>query len=179
VPDSSTANQEAVKPGALAQTTPPVRSLDDMNTGAMVFELQGTVGELKESVANLARKLDTSEKRLEVAEKTASDIRDILKSLVPKIDDVVGFTKHAAPNFANKADMATLNAEIQKRPTRWQAVVALAALAAFAVALLNLGVYVAKMVVPSGASTTTITTAPSNSSVPPAKAGPTTKANQP
>ena len=133
------ANREPVLPGKLANITPVVRSFDEMNTGQMVFELQGTVGELREAVSNLSKELGSNQKRLEAAETTASDIKDILKTLIPKIDDIVGFTKHAAPNFANKADIATLNAEIQKRPTRWQSIVNFGVIVGLILALLTIG----------------------------------------
>lgn len=42
-------------PTEIAQATPTggLRSYDEMNTGQMVFELQGTVGEVKEAIAAL------------------------------------------------------------------------------------------------------------------------------
>ncbi|MCE9650247.1 MAG: hypothetical protein K8R18_11560 [Parvibaculum sp.] len=132
-------------PQSFAETTPRgLRSFDEMNTGQMVFELQGTVGEIKEAVAALSRSLETSEKRLEIAERTSADIKEILKALIPKIDDIVGFTKHAAPNFATKADIEKLDSAINKRPTRWQAVVDFALIAGLAGALLTLGSHIAK-----------------------------------
>jgi hypothetical protein len=62
----------------------------DFDTRQMVFELQGTVHE----------------------------IREVLRSLEPKIDDLAGFVKYRAPHLADKADLIRLEAEIQKRPTR-------------------------------------------------------------
>jgi hypothetical protein len=122
-PDS----QELKPPGSMAQTTPKsVRSYDEMNTHSMVFELQGTVGELKEAVATLGRTLDETSSRLETGERSMSEIKDQLTKLNPKIDDIGGFIKHGVPSLVTKADLADLKLEIEKRPTRRQAIVDIA-----------------------------------------------------
>jgi hypothetical protein len=47
-------------PTEIVQTTPKggTRSYDEINTGQMVFELQGTIGELRESIAALSRRVE-------------------------------------------------------------------------------------------------------------------------
>ena len=119
------ASQDAVVPGTLAQTT-PVRTFDEMNTGLMVFELQGTVGELKNAVSVLDGRLDKTDDRLEAIERLTADIKDQLSKLTPKIDDIAGFIKHGVPNLATKADNAALKLEIDKRPTRRQTILDIA-----------------------------------------------------
>jgi hypothetical protein len=50
---------EPPDPEAMAQTTPKgVRSYTDLNTHQMVFELQGTVHEMKQAVASLDRNVE-------------------------------------------------------------------------------------------------------------------------
>jgi hypothetical protein len=135
-------SSEAAPPKSLAQVTPKfARSYDEMNTSQMVFEMQGTIGELKEAITALGKAVEASDKRLEKTEKTSSDIKDILTALTPKIDNLVGFATHAAPNFATKADIATLTAEIALRPTRWQSLGHMALLAGLVAAILAIGAY--------------------------------------
>ena len=99
------------EPSEIAQTNPKgtTRSYDEMNTGQMVFELQGTVGEIKARIEGMER-----------------DIKESLRSLAPKLEDISGFVKHRAPNLMDKADLAEvkaeLKAEIAKRPTRRQSI---------------------------------------------------------
>ncbi len=58
--------------------------------------------------------------------RSVSDIKDVLRSLAPKVDDLAGFAKHRVPYLADKADLEVVQSrlllEIQKRPTRRQAV---------------------------------------------------------
>jgi hypothetical protein len=119
------------------------RSYDEMNTGNMVFELQGTVGELKEAVAALTRSVDRGFDRIETLERTAAEIRDTLRGLSPKIEDLSGFAKHRAPMLADKADLATLRSEltagIEKRPTRRQSVADIALIVGVISAAIALG----------------------------------------
>lgn len=70
-------------PSSLAQTPPRVqRSYDEMNTGAMVFELQGTVGEIKHAVATLEKTLDKGlaalEKKIDEHQKSLRWIEKIV-----------------------------------------------------------------------------------------------------
>lgn len=110
----------------IVQTTPKggTRSYDEMNTGQMVFELQGTVGELKESIASLTRIVEKGFSRVDGIEHSVTDIKDTLRALLPKLEDLVGFTKYRVPALAEKSDLvkaqAELKAEIDKRPTRRQ-----------------------------------------------------------
>ena len=64
--ETSQATSSTQVPDSVAQTTPrPVRSFDDMNTGHMVFELQGTVGEIKNAVKNLEKIVEKGFDRIE------------------------------------------------------------------------------------------------------------------
>jgi len=103
----------------IAQTTPKgvVRSYDEMNTGQMVFELQGTVGELKESIAALTRTVEKGFSRIDGVERTGTEIKEALRLLVPKLEDLAGFTKHRAPTLADKADLANLTQQAPSWPT--------------------------------------------------------------
>ena len=127
MPDPKPDSSGTTPPTSMAQTTPKgVRSYDEMNTGLMVFELQGTVGELKEAIAAVHRTLEATLKKVELSENTSKEIKGQLTALTPKIDDLVGFTKHGVPNLASKQDISDLKAEIEKRPTRRQAILDIA-----------------------------------------------------
>jgi len=140
-PKSEITQPAAAPPESVAQVTPKfARSYDEMNTGQMVFELQGTVGELKEAIHALTKTVEASNRRLENTERTTSDIKEALKALTPKLDDLVGFSKHAAPNFATKSDIATLSHEISQRPTRWQSLGHVALLVGLVAGILTIGV---------------------------------------
>ena len=56
---------------------------------------------------------------------SAAEVKELLRQLAPKIEDVAGFVKHRVPVLADKADLekmeAGLRTEIEKRPTRRQA----------------------------------------------------------
>jgi hypothetical protein len=135
-PPDSTEIAQAIPKGA-------TRSYDEMNTGQMVFELQGTVHELKEAIASLSRNVEIGFSRIDRIEKASSDIRESLRLLVPKIDDFVGFAKHRAPSLADKADLVTLKAdlklEIEKRPTRRQMVTDIALIVGLVTAAVTFG----------------------------------------
>ena len=128
MPESDSSAPRPPDSTEIAQATPKggTRSYDEMNTGAMVFELQGTVGELKEAIAALTRTVERGLGRVENVERSTGEIKEALRLLVPKLEDLAGFTKHRAPSLADKADLATLKAElkadIEKRPTRRQSV---------------------------------------------------------
>nr|WP_294507687.1 hypothetical protein [uncultured Rhodopila sp.] len=133
---------------------PEISRIPDELLGQIVFDLQGSVVETKSSVASLSRRVDegfarvedrfarvdesiarVEERlaradgvlpRLEAVERTTAEIKDILRALTPKVDDLVGFARHRAPDLADKAALvkieAELRAEIQARPTRRQAI---------------------------------------------------------
>ena len=90
----------------------------------MVFELQGTVGELKEAIAALTRTVEKSLNRVEIVEHTTGEIKEALRLIVPKLDDFAGFYKHRVPMLPDKSDInkmqTELKLEIEKRPTRRQ-----------------------------------------------------------
>jgi len=111
------------------------RSYDEMNTGPMVFELQGTVHEIKQSIASLTALVERGFGRIESLETSSAEIKEILRALPLKLDDLVGFTRHQAPQLADQTDImelggnlkaeivrveAHLKTEIDKRPTRYQ-----------------------------------------------------------
>jgi hypothetical protein len=111
---------------AVSGRVEPFRSFREVNTGMMVFELQGAVGQLRHAVSSIEARLAKSEARGEGIERATGQIRDLLEKLAPRIEDISGFIKHGAPNLANKTDVAALRSEIEKRPTRRQAVLDLA-----------------------------------------------------
>jgi len=121
--DAPEASGDQKPPAQFPQTAPKAtRSYDDMNTGHMVFELQGTVGEMKEAITALDRAVERGAGRIEGVERSMSEIKESLRLLAPKVDDLVGFTRHRGPTLADKADLANLKLEIEKRPTRRQTV---------------------------------------------------------
>jgi hypothetical protein len=131
-------------PRSVADAVPKVvRSFDEMNTGAMVFELQGTVGELKQAIVSLQMTLEGLGRRIDGTERTSSDIKTVLTNLVPKIEDLAGFVKHGAPSLATKDDVADLQTEIEKRPTRRQAILDIAWVVGLIAAAVTLGSRVA------------------------------------
>lgn len=141
----------------IAQATPKkgdVRSYDEMNTGTMMFELQGTVGEIKQAISDLSRTVERGLTRIENVERVSGEIKDALRLLVPKLEDLAGFTRHRAPTLADKADLANLKteamqgianlrsdfkAEIERRPTRRQAVFDIAWVVGLIAAAVTLG----------------------------------------
>jgi hypothetical protein len=126
------AGDTPLTPSQTPETSAPikVRSFDEMNTGQMVFELQGTIGEIKAAVLALTHTVDHGFNRIEGIERTTSEIKEALRGLTPKIDDLVGFTRHRAPDLASKADLVTLRSDLQTdinlRPTRRQAILDIA-----------------------------------------------------
>lgn len=136
-------------PEQFPQTTPKghLRSYDEMNTSQMVFELQGTVGELRSSMAQVINLLTANTARVEAAEKSSGEIKGMLHLLTPKLEDLAGFAKHRAPFLADKTDLATLKAgletEIGKRPTRRQSVTDVALIVGLIAGLLAIGAHFA------------------------------------
>lgn len=131
-------------PKSVADVVPKVvRSFDEMNTGTMVFELQGTVGELKQAIVSLQMAIEGLGRRIDGSERTASDIKAALTGLVPKIEDLSGFVKHGAPNLATKDEISDLQTEIEKRPTRRQAILDIAWVVGLIAAAVTLGARIA------------------------------------
>jgi hypothetical protein len=128
VSDRESQEQRPPAETEIAQTTPKglIRSYDEMNTGQMVFELQGTVHELKASITTLRQTVERGFARIEGLERTSTEIREVLRALDPKLENLAGFATHRAPHLADKADLVAmqgqLRAEIEKRPTRRQAI---------------------------------------------------------
>jgi hypothetical protein len=135
-------DREALEPRAtsergIAQTAPTgvPRSYNEMNTSSMVFELQGTVHEIKQSIASLAALVERGFGRTEGLEASSTEIKEVLRALPPKLEDLAGFTRHQAPQLADHTDIKELEGnlkaeivrvethlktEIDKRPTRYQ-----------------------------------------------------------
>jgi len=136
-------------PEQFAQTPPKgvLRSYDEMNTGQMVFELQGTVGELKSTVSQLAELMKANSLRLEAVERSSADLKEILRLMAPKLDDLAGFAKHRAPFIADKTDLtalkSALEAQINQRPTRRQSITDVALIVGLIGGLLAIGTHLA------------------------------------
>jgi hypothetical protein len=144
MPDEPETGDTPLTPGQTPETTPPkMRSFDDMNTGVMVFELQGTVGEIKAAIVALTSKIDQGFSRIESLERSSGELKESLRGLTPKIDDLVGFARHRAPELATKADLASLRsdlrADINLRPTRRQAVLDIAWVVGIIIAAVTFG----------------------------------------
>lgn len=110
-------------PESFPQTPPKTtRSFDEMNTGTMIFEMQGTLGEVKQAVLALTSLVQQGGTRIDAVERSTSEIKVVLGQIAPKIDDVAGFIKHRGPSLVDKAELigikGQLSSEIEKRPTR-------------------------------------------------------------
>jgi len=79
----------------------------------------GLLPELRRAFGEVAAKV-------EAQERSASETKEALRQLAPKIEDIAGFVKHRLPTLVDKSDLtnaiAGLRAEIEKRPTRRQAI---------------------------------------------------------
>lgn len=107
-------------PSVFALTTPKSpRSYDEPSQEEAMIEVRRLFNELKTAFQNVTAKVEGQER-------TLSEIKDSLHKLAPRLEDVAGFVKHRAPTLADKADLtkvvAELRAEIEKRPTRRQAI---------------------------------------------------------
>ena len=70
-------------PDRIAEAVPKfTRSFDEMNTGSMVFELQGSVGELKESIASLTRLVEKGFNKIDIIERSNLEIKEALRLLL-------------------------------------------------------------------------------------------------
>lgn len=85
--------------------------------------------------------------RIDKIERTGGEIKEVLRALTPKLEDLSGFTKHRAPMLADKADMiglrSDLRVEIEKRPTRRQMVLDIAMIVGAIGTLLTIGSHLA------------------------------------
>jgi len=109
----------------------------------MVFELQGSVGEIKEAIATLTRTVQSGFSRIDGVERSTGDIKEALRQLLPKLENLSGFATHRAPSLVDKADIANLKAElkaeIEKRPTRRQTIADIALIVGVIAAAVTLG----------------------------------------
>jgi len=124
-------------PSVFALTTPKSpRSYDEPSQEEAMTEVRRLLGDLKTAFQDVTAKV-------EAQEKTSSEIKDSLHKLVPKLEDFAGFAKHRAPTLADKADLtkvaAELRAEIEKRPTRRQAILDMAWVFGLIVAAVTFG----------------------------------------
>lgn len=82
-------------------------------------EVRNLLGEMRKAFGEVTA-------RLEAQERSSAEVKEMLRRLDPQIQDVAGFVKHRVPVLADKADLERmaggLRAEIEKRPTRRQAV---------------------------------------------------------
>jgi len=124
-------------PSVFALTTPKSpRSYDELSQDDAMVEVRGLLGELRTAFKDVTAKV-------EAQERTSLEIKELLRLLVPKLEDVAGFAKHRAPILADKADLtkiaAELRVEIDKRPTRRQAILDMAWVFGLIVAAVTFG----------------------------------------
>jgi hypothetical protein len=150
VSDRDTPGGRPPAPTEIVQVPPgdDKRSYAELDTRTMVFELQGAIYELKGLIAALTSTVHQGFDRIDAVERGGAETREVLRSLVPKIEHLAGFTTHRAPHLVDKADLitlqATLTAEIEKRPTRRQAIVDIALIVGLIGALLTIGSHMAR-----------------------------------
>jgi len=111
-------------PAVFALSTPRnARSYDEPAQDEYIGDIRDLLNELKDSFREMSVKIDAQEM-------ASSETKDVLRQLVPKIDDVAGFIKHRLPALAERSDLIKLEAdlkeEIVKRPTRRQTILDLA-----------------------------------------------------
>ena len=130
-------SNEPAPPDVFALVTPRApRSYDEPLPEETLAEVRGLLGELRKTLGDVAAKVDAQER-------SAAETKDLLRQLAPKIEDVAGFVKHRVPVLADKADLervaAGLRAEIEKRPTRRQAILDMAWVFGLIVATVTFG----------------------------------------
>ena len=113
-------SSETAPPDVFALVTPRApRSYDEPSPEEAMAEVRGLLSELRKAVGEVAAKVDAQGQ-------SAAETKELLRQLAPKIEDVAGFVKHRVPVLVDKADLermaAGLRAEIEKRPTRRQAI---------------------------------------------------------
>ena len=96
----------------------------------LIAEVRSLLSDLKQEAARLTAKVDRVELKSDNNEKTLVELKNLLAQLTPKLDDAAAFAKHRAPSLVDKADLTEattkLRLEIDKRPTRRQAIFDLA-----------------------------------------------------
>ncbi len=117
---SGNGSDDPAPPSVFAATTPKFpRSYNEPSQEDVVAEVRNVLTEMRKAFGEITARLETQER-------SASETKELLRQLLPKIEDVAGFAKHRAPVLADKADLermaAGLRAEIEKRPTRRQAI---------------------------------------------------------
>jgi hypothetical protein len=113
-------SSETTTPDVFALVTPRApRSYDEPLPKEAMAEVRSLLNELRKALGEVAAKVDAQGQ-------SAAETKELLRQLAPKIEDVAGFVKHRVPILADKADLEKmangLRAEIEKRPTRRQAI---------------------------------------------------------
>lgn len=134
---SGNGTSEATTPDAFALVSPrKPRSYDEPSPEEAMVEVRGLLSELRKVLGEVAAKVDAQER-------SAIETKEMLRQLAPKIEDVAGFVKHRVPVFADKADLEKmttgLRIEIEKRPTRRQAILDIAWIVALITSAITFG----------------------------------------
>lgn len=113
-------SSETAPPDVFALVTPRApRSYNEPLPEEGMSEVRSQLGELRKALGEVAAKVDSQGQ-------SASESKELLRQLAPKIEDIAGFVKHRVPTLADKADLEKavggLQDEIAKRPTRRQAI---------------------------------------------------------
>jgi len=116
----NTQGTEPQPPVSFAQAPPPPdHLLQAMNTSNMIFEMQGTLGEVKQAVLALTNLVEQGRTRMDVVEQSSSDIKATLGRLEPllgRIDDRARKMEvDTLPKLAT--DMAELKGRVSQLPT--------------------------------------------------------------
>jgi len=122
-----------------------VRSYSE-KTDSIVLEMRGCIDHLRDAMAALGRTMEKNADRIETLARTSAEVKDVMRQLTPKLDDLAGFVKHRAPTLADKSDiaamktdLAAIRSEIVLRPTRKQAWVDLAMILGLVGAAITIG----------------------------------------
>jgi hypothetical protein len=111
---------EPQPPEDFAQTTPKFNPLlHAMNTSSMIFEMQGTLGEVKQAVLALTNLVEQGRTRMDVVEKSSSDIKAALGRLEPMLgrmdDRARKLEVDTLPKLAT--DLGELKGRVSQLPT--------------------------------------------------------------
>lgn len=136
----NTQRTEPQPPDSFAQAPPPPdHLLQAMNTSNMIFEMQGTLGEVKQAVLALTNLVEQGRTRMDVVEQSSSDIKAVLGRLEPMLgrmdDRGRKLEVDTLPKLAT--DMAEMKGRLSQMPSAIQlisfvlAVLALAGLSKY------------------------------------------------
>jgi len=107
-------------PDSFAAAPPGItRSLHEMNAANMIFEIQGTLGEVKQAVQTLTTLVQQGEARLNIAEADVREVKGIMQRLEPiltRLDDRTRkIDSDTLPKFGT--DLAELKGRVSQLPT--------------------------------------------------------------